>query len=149
MRTPLTVLEESAKEEGTRNVRMEEQFNRHHGAQKRSYQMEDRVSCEERAVYDVLTEEDDLWRRHANQKRGEEQHWRSCENTDASDLPFHQEDRRYKDVEETIIDAKDNAEDRGAINVPPPPRTRPLRQSRPPTRLRVDPKMKTYVRRSS
>ncbi|KIH52330.1 hypothetical protein ANCDUO_17568 [Ancylostoma duodenale] len=62
-----------------------------------------------RAVYDVLTEEDDLWRRHANQMRGEEQHRKSCENTDASDLPFHQE-RRYKDVEETITDAKDNAE---------------------------------------
>ncbi|KIH46295.1 hypothetical protein ANCDUO_23657 [Ancylostoma duodenale] len=102
-----------------------------------------------RAVYDVLTEEGDLWRRHANQVRGEEQHWKSCENTGASDLPFHQEDRRYKDVQETITDAKDNAEDRGATNVPSSPKTRPVRQRRPPDRLRVDPKMKTYATRSS
>ncbi|KIH68274.1 hypothetical protein ANCDUO_01394 [Ancylostoma duodenale] len=141
--------------------KMEEQFNRHHGAQKRSYQMGDRAWVRDyrpgrgkwiparvkkrygQAVYDVLTEEGDLWRRHANQMRGEEQHWKSCENTDASDLPFHQEDRRYKDVEDTITDAKDNAEDRGATKVPPSPRTRPARQRRPPSRLRVDSKMKT------
>ncbi|KIH61185.1 hypothetical protein ANCDUO_08547 [Ancylostoma duodenale] len=102
-----------------------------------------------RGVYDVLTEEGDLWRRHANQTRGEEQHWKSCENTDASDLTFHQEDRRCKDVEETSTDAKDNAENRGATNVPSSLRIRPVRQRRPPDRLRVDPKMKTYATRLS
>ncbi|KIH69495.1 hypothetical protein ANCDUO_00152 [Ancylostoma duodenale] len=42
MRTPLMLMKESAKEEGTRNIKMEEQFSRHRAAQKRAYQMEDR-----------------------------------------------------------------------------------------------------------
>ncbi|RCN33083.1 hypothetical protein ANCCAN_21092 [Ancylostoma caninum] len=87
MRTPLTLLKESAKEEGTRNVGMEEQFNHHYGAQERSYQRGDRVYVRDyrpgartrvkkrygRAMYDVLTEGGDSWRRHANQMRGEVQ----------------------------------------------------------------------------
>ncbi|RCN46304.1 hypothetical protein ANCCAN_07694 [Ancylostoma caninum] len=167
MRTPLTLLKETAKEEGTHNVRMEEQFNRHHGAQERSYHREDRVYVRDyrpgrekwiparvkqrygRAVSDMLTEGGDLWRRHANQMRGEEQHWVSCENTDAFDLPFHQENRRYKDMGETITDVEDNAEDRGTANVPLPTTTQPARRRRPPSRLQVDPKMKKYATRSS
>ncbi|EYC38281.1 hypothetical protein Y032_0727g1874 [Ancylostoma ceylanicum] len=166
MRTPLTLLKESAKEEGTRNVKMEKQFNRHYGAQKRSYRMEDLVWVRDyrpghekwiparvkrrygRAVYDVLTEEDELWRRHANQMRGKEQHCVSREDTDAFDLSFHREDRRYNDVGEPITDAKDNVEDRGATTLPPTS-TRPARQRRPPNRLQVDPKMKAYTTRSS
>ncbi|KAK6750392.1 hypothetical protein RB195_002393 [Necator americanus] len=42
-RTSLTLLMESAKEEGTRNVKIEEQFNRHHGAQQRSYHQDELV----------------------------------------------------------------------------------------------------------
>ncbi|KAK6762205.1 hypothetical protein RB195_023061 [Necator americanus] len=40
VRTSLTLQKESAKEEGTCNVEMEEQFNRHHEARKRSYHKE-------------------------------------------------------------------------------------------------------------
>ncbi|KAK6761920.1 hypothetical protein RB195_022856 [Necator americanus] len=68
---------------------IEEQFNHHHGAQKRSYHQEELVWVRDYrpghekwtparvknryggAVYDVLTEDDDLWKRHANQMHGE------------------------------------------------------------------------------
>ncbi|KAK6762016.1 hypothetical protein RB195_022926 [Necator americanus] len=43
LRMSLTLLKESAKEEGTGNVEIEEQFNRRHGAQKRSYHQEELV----------------------------------------------------------------------------------------------------------
>ncbi|KAK6763960.1 hypothetical protein RB195_024335 [Necator americanus] len=144
LRTSLTLLIESAKEEGTRNVEIEEQFNRHHGAQKRSYQEElvwvrdYRPGHEKwiparvknrygRAVYDVLTEEDDLWKRHANQMRGEKHRRVSCERSEASKMPFNQEDRRYHGMARTIADINDNVKDRTPTIVPPTT-TRPARQ---------------------
>ncbi|KAK6761988.1 hypothetical protein RB195_022908 [Necator americanus] len=81
LRTSLTLLKESAKDEGTRNVEIEEQFNLHHRAQKRSYHQEELVWLRDyrprhekwiparvknrygQTVYDMLTEEDVLWRR--------------------------------------------------------------------------------------
>ncbi|KAK6743719.1 hypothetical protein RB195_010799 [Necator americanus] len=166
LRTSLTLLKESAKEEGTRNVEIEEQFNRHHGAQKRSYHQEELVWVRDyrpghekwiparvknrygRAVYDVLTEEDDLWKRHANQMRGEKHQRVSCERTEASKMPFNQEDRRYHGMARTIVDINDNVKDRTPTIVPPAT-TRPARQRRPPRRLQPDPKMKTYGMHSS
>ncbi|KAK6735148.1 hypothetical protein RB195_018374 [Necator americanus] len=166
LRTSLTLLKESVKEEGTRNVEIEEQFNRHHGAQKRSYHQEELVLVRDyrpgrekwipasvknrygRAVYDVLTEEDDLWKRHANQMRGEKHQRVSCERTEASKMPFNQEDRRYHGMARTIANINDNVKDRTPTIVPPTT-TRPARQRRPPRRLQPDPKMKTYAMHSS
>ncbi|KAK6761473.1 hypothetical protein RB195_022516 [Necator americanus] len=166
LRTSLTLLKESAKE-GTRSVEIEEQFNRHHGAQKRSYHQEELVWARDyrpghekwtsarvknrygRAVYDVLTEEDDLWKRHdGNQMRGEKHRRISCEKTKASKMPFNQDERRYHGMARTIADVNNNVKDR-APTIMPPTTTRPARQRRPPRRLQPDPKMKTYAMRSS
>ncbi|KAK6762731.1 hypothetical protein RB195_023442 [Necator americanus] len=71
-------------------------------------------------------EEDDLWRRHANQGG----------------------DRQYHGMARTIADAKDNVDDR-ASTIVPPTATRPARKRRPPSQLQADPKMKTHAMRSS
>ena len=170
MRTPLTLLNEPSREEGTSNKKMEEQFNRHHGAQKRSYKTEETVWVRDyrpghvkwiparvkkrtgRALYDVLTEENHLWRRHANQMRTGAQDYVPCRENDYSGLPFPEEYRRKGSAEaRTINDADRAAEDRGAAPVQPPPTTltRLDRQRQPPRRLQVDPRMKTYDERSS
>ncbi|KAK6760816.1 hypothetical protein RB195_022037 [Necator americanus] len=62
--------------------------------------------------------------------------------------PFNQEDRRYHGMARTIADVKDNVKDR-APTIVPPTTTRPARQRRPPRRLQLDLKMKTYAMRSS
>ncbi|KAK6761757.1 hypothetical protein RB195_022729 [Necator americanus] len=72
-----------------------------------------------RAMYDVLTEKDDLWRRQANQMRGERQRRVSYEKTKASNVPFNQEDQRYHYIAKTIADAKDNVEDQAPTIVSP------------------------------
>ncbi|KAK6754874.1 hypothetical protein RB195_013696 [Necator americanus] len=164
--TSLTQLDKSAKEEGTRSVKNEEQFNRHHGAQKRSYHQEELVWVRDyrpgheiwipacvnkrygRAECDVPMEEDDLWKRHAIQMRGEEHRRVSFEKNEASKMPLNQEDRRYHGMTRTIAAVKDNIKDR-APTIVPPTTTRPVRQRRPPRRLQPDPKIKTYAMRSS
>ncbi|KHJ96809.1 integrase core domain protein [Oesophagostomum dentatum] len=98
IRTSLTLLKEPTKETGTRNEKMEEQFNRHHEAQEKSYQLGEFVwvrdyrpkhepvtKCLCRAVYDVLTEENHLWRRHANQMRANVEDYVSRQLYDDSD----------------------------------------------------------------
>ena len=105
-----------------------------------------------RALYDVLTEENHLWRRHAKQMRTGAQDCVPCRENDYSGLPFPEEYRRKGSAEaRTINDADRAAEDRGAAPVQPPPTTltRLDRQRQPPRRLQVDPRMKTYDERSS
>ena len=170
IRTPLMLLKEPTKEEGTRNKKMEDQFNTHHGAQKRSYKTEEIVWVRDyrprhekwiparvkkrigRALYDVLTEKNHLWRRHANQMRGDAQDCMSSRESDYSGLPFPEEGRRkYNTRARTINDASGDAEDRVQAHVEPPQTTstRPVRQRQPPRRLQVNPRMKTYGERPS
>ncbi|KAK6738456.1 hypothetical protein RB195_020515 [Necator americanus] len=80
--------------------------------------------------------------------RGEKHRRVSCEKTEASKMPFNQEDRRYHGMARTIADVKDNVKDR-APTIVPTTTTRPLRQRRLPRRLQPDPKMKAYLMRSS
>ncbi|KHJ99217.1 integrase core domain protein [Oesophagostomum dentatum] len=149
IRMSLTLSKEPTKKTGKRSEKMEEQFNRHHGAQEKSYQMgspwvrDYRPDHEAwiparatkrlgRAVYDVLTEETHLWRRHANQMRTNVEDYLSNQRYDDSGLPFPEEDRRSYNQGKKINDDC-TAEDQVAVPAEPLPRTtRPARLRRPP-----------------
>ncbi|KHJ97664.1 hypothetical protein OESDEN_02355 [Oesophagostomum dentatum] len=136
---------------------------RHHGAQEKSYQIGESVWVRDyrpdhetwiparvtkrlgRAVYDLLTEESHIWRRHANQMRTNVEDYVSSQRYDDSGLPFPEEDQRsYSEAKKINNDC--TAEDQVAIPAESSPRTtRPARLRRPPRRLQIDPRMETVL----
>ncbi|KHJ92612.1 hypothetical protein OESDEN_07495 [Oesophagostomum dentatum] len=152
--TSLTLLKEPTKETGTCNEKMEERFNRHHGAQEKSYQMGKSVWVRDyrpehevwipawvtkrlgRAVYDVLTEENHLWKRHVNQMRTNVEDYVSGQRYDDSGLPFPEEERKSCNNETKKINDDCTAKDQLAVPAESSPKTtRPARLRRPPRRL--------------
>ncbi|PIO70101.1 hypothetical protein TELCIR_08056 [Teladorsagia circumcincta] len=155
---------------GPRKVKMEKQFNRHHRARERSYQTEEPVWIRDyrpgqkrwilahvksrlgRVLFDVLTEEGQLWRRHANQMRATTKENNIYEDIQTLDDHFWSEDRQqrskeaqYEEEEKTTLDFENYAMDRTKSPASPQTTDRCNRQRRPPSRLQVNPKMKTYV----
>ena len=90
-----------------------------------------REEAMEVAVYDVLTEDDQLWRRHANQMRR------------AASMDRHHDSTQSIPDEGRRNNGMDAAEHQ-ATSSTPPTSTRPSRHRRPPERLQVDPCYKMY-----
>ncbi|KAK6023245.1 hypothetical protein OSTOST_11030 [Ostertagia ostertagi] len=114
IRTTLTLLEETTEGgKGPRNAKMETQFNRHHGARERSYKIGEPVWIRDyrpghkpwimahvksrvgRVLYDVLTEQGQLWRRHANQMRARPKENATDEEIPTTDEHLWSEDREH------------------------------------------------------
>ncbi|KAK6019330.1 hypothetical protein OSTOST_15039, partial [Ostertagia ostertagi] len=177
IRTTLTLLEETTEGgKGPRNAKMETQFNRHHGARERSYKIGEPVWIRDyrpghkpwimahvksrvgRVLYDVLTEQGQLWRRHANQMRARPKENATDEEIPTTDEHLWSEDRehgskeaQHKEEAETTADSENDALDRIESTALPrtPDRWNRHRNRRPPERLQVNPKMKTYTETSA
>ncbi|KAK6761814.1 hypothetical protein RB195_022776 [Necator americanus] len=130
---------------------MEEQFRRHHGAQKRSYYQEETVwvrdYCPEHEKWIPARVKNRKGRAICVEKSGGELAARRLK------LPACRSTRKtknqYHGVARAIVDAKDNVKDRDRLTIVPQTTARPARHRRSPRLLQADPKMKTYAMRSS
>ena len=137
-------------EERRDNETMEKQFNQHHGARKKEYKPEEAVWVRDfrsgfekwiparvkkrygKAVYDVLTEDDQLWRRHANQMRS------------GSSMNRRRDSSHTTCIVEGRLDNGMDVTGHQATSTTSLTPTRSSRRRRPPERIQVDPHFKMY-----
>uniref|UniRef100_W6NYA7 Integrase domain containing protein n=1 Tax=Haemonchus contortus TaxID=6289 RepID=W6NYA7_HAECO len=167
LRTTLTLLKEEIRnEKGSRKTRMERQYNLHHGARERSYQIEDPVYIRNyrpgqqkwipahvksrygRVLYDVLTEDGQLWRRHINQMRTRSQPSATdqAKKTVGKPSQYENPQEKYNEVHnEEVQPTRDPSNEIMDPNTTATVLGRMNRQRRPPDRLQVRPRKKTYM----
>ncbi|PIO54605.1 integrase core domain protein [Teladorsagia circumcincta] len=175
IRTKLSLLKPYVKsKDGTRNHRMEEQYNRHHGARQKEFNVGDLVWAMDyrsrkpqhtpgrilqrygNRLYDVLID-GQVWKRHANQLRlNADANLQYPDSTpelaDLPLLPTSKPNHLSKGQNLTQHEARTNTQPSsmdtsGAATLPTEEATgqRRIRQRRAPERLMVDPRKKTYA----
>ncbi|XGW25993.1 hypothetical protein V3C99_006978 [Haemonchus contortus] len=161
LRSTLTVLQpREASLEHRRNPKMEAQFNRHHGAHQRTFKPDDIVWTRDyragyprwikgrvrfrhgQCIYDVQVD-DQLWRRQANQLRpGSDTALTTLNDQfDLPLLPCNTNDTPTRD--QRAGTNEDSSPTPSAVVPAASPRR--SRSRRPPVRLQVNPKKKTYT----
>ncbi|WKY00905.1 hypothetical protein Q1695_015148 [Nippostrongylus brasiliensis] len=163
LRSTLTMLKPNKTEVRRHDEKMEEQFNLHHGARERTFEPGDPVWVRDyrdghpkwtpgqilnkhgRCVYDI-TVQNQIWRRQANQLR-KRKNRRDVPMVldDIPLLPCQQERRPTQTNGSNQLDNLPSDSQVPTIPTSSDLVSRPIRNRRPPSRLNVDPKKKTYA----